>query len=85
MKCNSCSSHMILQRTESGSNSSSEWYHCSFCGKVRLTCSKIALAPDYLNDEAQNPLVMAAEETALSSRIGREANAGLLELEALAD
>ena len=44
MKCNGCGSLMTLDRSESGQSSSSEWYQCSLCGKVRLMCSKVNLS-----------------------------------------
>lgn len=46
MKCNGCSTPMVLERTESGLTSSAEWYHCPLCGKVRMTCSKLSLSDD---------------------------------------
>jgi len=35
---------MVLNKTEAGHNSSSDWYECPLCGKTRLTCSKTTLA-----------------------------------------
>lgn len=40
MKCNSCSTSMVLERTESSPVSRSEWYNCPLCGKVRMTTEK---------------------------------------------
>jgi len=40
MKCSSCGTTMVLDRTESSSVSRSEWYQCPFCHKIRMTTSK---------------------------------------------
>jgi len=44
MKCNSCGTTMVLDRTESSSVSRSEWYQCPFCRKIRMTTSKTTMA-----------------------------------------
>ena len=44
MKCNTCSTAMVLDRTEATHASRAEWYNCPLCGQVRMTASKISHA-----------------------------------------
>jgi len=68
MKCNGCGTAMVLERQESSPVSSSEWYNCPLCGKIRMTTRKTTAvqhsqhdASDVDNTEldfyAENPLV----------------------------
>lgn len=43
MKCNSCCTSMVLERTESSAVSRSEWYQCPLCHKVRMTTGKTSV------------------------------------------
>ncbi|MBX2886071.1 MAG: hypothetical protein KTR32_39310 [Granulosicoccus sp.] len=65
MKCNSCSTSMVLERTESSPISRSEWYNCPLCGQVRMTTRKQA-TPSHQTADATRSVADLYDDSALA-------------------